>query len=52
MARPLRLQLADAWSHFTARGLERRKIFTREHGPHLLELSPEWGALFRLGLYA
>jgi REP element-mobilizing transposase RayT len=53
MARPLRLQLADAWYHVTARGLERREIFTREeHYVHFLELLSEWVPRFRLGLHA
>ena len=53
MARPLRLQLADAWYHVTARGLERREIFTREeHYAHFMALLPEWVARFRLGLHA
>jgi len=53
MARPLRLQLAGAWYHVTARGTERRAIFTREeHYAHFLELLAEWVPRFRLCLHA
>ena len=53
MARPLRLQLADAWYHVTARGMERRAIFTDEAcHTHFLELLAEWVPRFRVRLHA
>jgi len=42
MARPLRVDVVDGWSHVTSRGIERRAIFEndREH-EHFLELLEE-----------
>lgn len=43
MARPLRVNVPDGWYHLTARGNERRAIFThaREYR-HFLDLVEEW----------
>ena len=39
MARPLRVDIADGWYHITARGTDRRTIFTeRREREHFLEL--------------
>ncbi len=53
MARPLRMDIADGWYHVTARGIERRMIFTevREH-QHFEELLAEMVERFRVVVHA
>jgi len=53
MSRPLRVNRPGAWHHVTARGIERRDIFTNERDRrHWLELMPEFQDRFRLLLHA
>jgi putative transposase len=53
MARPLRIGWPGAWYHVTARGIERRDIFTADRDRiHWLELMPEFQDRFRLVLHA
>ncbi len=53
MARPLRIDRPGAWQHITARGVERRDIFTAERDHrHWLELMPEFQDRFRLVIHA
>jgi len=53
MARPLRIQVVEGWYHVTARGSDRRDIFSREeHYAHFLDLLQEWVPRFRLCLHA
>ena len=53
MARPLRIDVADGWYHVTARGIERRSVFTdrRDH-EHFLELLKESVERFRVVIHA
>ena len=51
MARPLRIDVADGWYHVTARGIERRAVFTdRRDDEHFWELLEETVARFRIRL--
>ena len=53
MARLLRLNLAGAWYHVSARGNERKAIYRAERDrKHFLELLPLWCERFRLRLHA
>jgi len=53
VARPLRISRPGAWYHVTARGIERRGIFTSERDrKHWLELMPEFQDRFGLVLHA
>ena len=53
MARPVRIDVRNAWYHITARGIERRKIFL---GPryceHFLELLEEMGKRYGVEIHA
>jgi putative transposase len=53
MARPLRIQVSDGWYHVTARGIERRAIFT--DGVccrHFLDLLQEVSGRYRVKVHA
>lgn len=53
MSRPLRIARSGAWHHVTARGIERRAIFTTDRDrKHWLELMPEFQDRFRLVVHA
>ena len=53
VARPTRIQTANAWYHVTARGNERRAIFRDDHDRrHFLELVAEGVERFGLRLHA
>ena len=53
MARPVRIDVKNAWYHVTARGIERRTIF---HGPryceHFLELLAEMSKRYGVQVHA
>jgi len=53
MARLLRINLAGAWYHVTARGNEQKPIYRQERDRvHFLELLAPWQERFRLRLHA
>jgi len=53
MARPLRIHVADGWYHVTARGTDRRVIFTDEHERrHFLDLLAEMVGRFRVVVHS
>lgn len=53
MARPLRIQVPNGWYHVTARGIDRRVIFTEEACyRHILELLKEMSERYHVKVYA
>jgi REP element-mobilizing transposase RayT len=52
MARPIRIDVENGWYHVTARGIERRTIFTEEgDDEHFLSLLEEMSDRYEVGIH-